>query len=737
MIFDTLNKAPEARQKNLDDQLRQFPYVDGGLFHERLETAAFNSEMRRILLKCCTLDWSQIKPEIFGAMFQSIKDKDKRRALGEHYTSETNILKLIRPLFLDNLRADFESIKKTGIRERKHNLIKFHDRLCKLKFLDPACGCGNFLVVSYRELRLLEIEVLKEILGLEKVLDIELMIRVNVNQFYGIEIEEFPARIAQTALWLMDHLMNNRASAEFGKYIVRIPLTASPSIVIGNGNALTLDWESIAPSAELSYILGNPPFLGSRVMNAAQKTEVRRIFDTVRGSGELDYVTCWYKKAACYIKKTKIECAFVSTNSICQGLQVPILWPLLMNNYGIKINFAHQTFKWSNEARGKAAVCCVIIGFSLVDRKDKKLFLYETITGKPVENSVNQINAYLIDAPMIFIERRNTPLCEAPEMNFGNMPADGGEFLFTGKEKAAFIALEPKAAPYFKRFISAREFINNGERWCLWLADIEPAKLKSLKQVYKRVSNVRKIREQSARPELAKFPHLFAQITQPKGKGFILIPSTTSENRYYIPMGFFKKNNISANSCHIIPDAGLYHFGILTSAMHMAWTRYVCGRLKSDYRYSKEIVYNNFPWPSEPAKQKEENAEDRDRDARRKREDKETKETRAARIAKEKLEEKTIKEFEKNKTAIEAAAQTVLDARALFPRSSLADLYDPLTMPPELVNAHLKLDKAVDRAYGRTFDNDAQRVAYLFELYQKLSGELFMEVKKRGKGRKV
>jgi hypothetical protein len=686
--------------------------------------------MREALIDCGRLDWSKISPAIFGAMFQSVMNDTERHDIGAHYTSEENILKVIQPLFLDNLRKEFKKIKSLTSDIRKVRLGEFKEKLSRLKFLDPACGCGNFLVISYRELRLLEMEVINELLGFEKEFDIDLMVKVNVNQFYGIEIEEFPVEIAKTAMWLVDHQMNRLISERFGKYYIRIPLKTSATIL--NTNALTIDWESIVPKNELSYILGNPPFLGSRVMNANQKAEVRRIFDTVKGSGELDYVTCWYKKAACYIKKTKIECAFVSTNSICQGLQVPILWPLLMNNYGIKINFAHQTFKWSNEARGKAAVCCVIIGFSLVDREQKKLFLYETVTGKPAANTAHQINAYLIDAPMIFIERRNTPLCEAPEMNFGNMPADGGELLFTGKEKAAFIALEPEAAPYFKRFISAREFINNRERWCLWLADIEPAKLKSLKHVYKRVSNVKKIREQSARPELAKFPHLFAQITQPKGKGFILIPRVTSENRDYIPICFMRKNIIAGDSTLIIPGAGLYHFGILTSVMHMAWMRHICGRLELSYRYSKEIVYNNFPWPPEPAKQK--NVDETDKEEMETREDKEA---RAARLAKEKLEAKAVKEFEKNKTAIEAAAQAVLDARALFPKSSLADLYDPLTMPPELVKAHRKLDKAVDRAYGRTFDNDAQRVAYLFELYQQLSSELFMEVKKRGKGRKV
>ena len=687
-IFDMLNK--EKRLKNIDETLDKFPYVNGGLFEERLEIAAFNSSMRKTLLKCCTLDWSKIKPEIFGAMFQSVKDKESRRELGEHYTSETNILKVIKPLFLDELWEEFEKIRKLKSDIRKHRLLEFHTKLRQLKFLDPACGCGNFLVVSYRELRLLEIEVISEYTQTQQVFDIELLIRVNVDQFYGIEIEEFPARIAQTALWLMDHLMNTKASQRFGKYIARIPLTASPTIIIAN--ALSTNWETIVPKNELSYILGNPPFLGSRIMNREQKAEVEKIFNGLKNYGELDYVTCWYRKAAEYIQETNIECAFVSTNSICQGLQVPILWPELINKFKINFNFAHQTFKWSNEAKGKAAVYCVIIGFALVNRKTKNIYQYATVTGEPMETLVKQINAYLVDYDTIFITSRSKTLSNVPEMNFGNMPADGGELLFTKGEKDDFLKKEPLARNYFRRFISAHEFINNIERYCLWLVDIKPDELKKLNLIYERVKNVKEIRKKSARPFLADVPHLFAQITQPKDKDYILIPRHSSETRKYIPIGFFTSDNVAADSCLIIPDATIYHFGILTSTMHMAWTRYVCGRLKSDYRYSKDIVYNNFPFPNPTEKQKVE---------------------------------------------IEKYAQEVLDARLKFPTSSLADLYDPIAMPKELLKAHQKLDKAVEASYGRTFDDDSQRVAYLFELYQKLTGELFKETKKTGKGRKI
>jgi len=382
-------------------------------------------------------------------------------------------------------------------------------------------------------------------------------------------------------------------------------------------------------------------------------------------------------KAAQFIQNTEIECAFVSTNSICQGLQVPILWPELMDKHGIKINFAHQTFKWSNEARGKAAVYCVIIGFALAGRDVKKIYQYTTVTSEPVETHVKQINAYLVDGNNVFIMSRAAPLCKVPDMNFGNMPADGGEFLFSDVEKKQFLKDEPAANKFFRPFISAYEFINNKKRWCLWLTDIELSELKKLKMVYERVKNVKEIRKKSARPHLADVPHLFAQITQPKGKDFILIPRVSSETRKYIPMGFFNADSIASDTCLIIPNGTVYHFGVLTSAMHMAWMRYVCGRLKSDYRYSKDIVYNNFPWPNPTEKQ-------------------------------------TVE--------IEKAAQNVLDVRAKFPNSSLANLYDPVAMPPALSKARQKLDKAVEAAYKRTFTDDSQRVAFLFELYEKLTG---------------
>ena len=691
IIFDTLNKPKENRLKNIDETLNKFPYINGDLFAERLEIAAFDSAMRKTLLKCCTLDWSKIKPEIFGAMFQSVKDREKRRELGEHYTSEANILKIIKPLFLDDLWDEYEKILKLSFALRQQRLLQFHAKLQKLKFLDPACGCGNFLVVTYRELRKLEIEVLSEYLQSQQVIDIELLVRVNVDQFFGMEIVEFPARIAQAALWLMDHLMNMEASKKFGKYIARIPLTASPTIQIAN--ALTIDWETIISKTELSYILGNPPFVGSRIMIKRQKDEVMETFRGLKDAGNLDYVCCWYKKAAQYIQNTEIKVAFVSTNSICQGEQVPILWPDLINKHGIKINFAHQTFKWSNEAKGKAAVYCVIIGFGLADREAKKIYQYVTVASEPMETLAKQINAYLIDAPLLFIQKRNKPICNVSEMVFGNMPNDDGNFLLSLDEKLQIIEKEPYLAEVIRPFLGAEEFINNIPRFCVWLKDISPVKYQKSKEILHRIQEVNKHRINSARDatkKLADFPALFGEIRQPE-TDYLLVPRVSSERRKYIPIGFMSKDVIAGDSTMIIPNATLYEFGVLTSTMHMAWVRYVCGRLEMRYRYSATIVYNNYPWP---------------------------------------------KPTEKQKQNIETAAQGVMDARNKHPDLSLATLYNSNTMIPELVKAHQKLDKSVEAAYGKTFETDADRVTHLFNLYQKITSGLFIEKSKQRRDRK-
>ena len=688
-IFDVLNKPHEGRLKNIDEQLNAFPYINGGLFEERLDTASFDSTMREGLIACCSLDWGKISPAIFGAMFQSVMNADERRNLGAHYTSEENILKLIHPLFLDGLWEEFDGIKSLRSDARLARLNTFHDKLASLTFLDPACGCGNFLVITYRELRILELSVIKELIGPNRLLDVDHYIKVNVDQFYGIEIEEFPAQIAEVAMWLMDHQMNLLVRDMFGEYYVRIPLRKSATILCAN--ALTTDWETVVPKTRLSYILGNPPFVGARMMGESQKNELTATFGDLKGSGNLDYVTGWYKKAAQFIQDTSIGVAFVSTNSICQGEQVPILWPELINRHSIIIRFAHTTFRWNNEARGKAAVYCVIIGFGLHEHKNKKIYHYATVNSEPVESPASQINAYLIDSSQVFIDARTTPIYEVPEIGIGNKPIDDGNYLFSDSEMKTFIENEPSAKKYFRRWYGANEFINNITKWCLWVGNCSPSDLRMMPSVIKRIENVKEFRLASnseGTRKLAARPTRFHVENMPDSD-YILFPRHSSERRLYIPIGFVSKDVLAGDSNLIIPYATLYHFGILTSTMHMSWMRYVCGRLKSDYRYSKDIVYNNYPWP-EPT--------------------------------------------DAQKTAIEAAAQGVLDARARFPDSSLADLYDPNTMPPELTKAHDKLDRLVEKAYGKSFDSDATRVAFLFERYQRLTADLFTgEEKKPGK----
>ena len=676
-LFQVLNVPPEKRLKKRDEQLLAFPYVNGSLFAELLPDAAFDTCMRQLLLDCCALDWSRISPAIFGSLFQSVMDITKRRNLGAHYTTEKNILKLIKPLFLDELRAEFEQIKTN-----RKRLKEFHQRLAKLTFLDPACGCGNFLVIAYRELRFLELDVLRALDKGEASLDVaQFNILCDVDQFFGIEIEEFPAQIAQTALWLMDHQMNMRVSEEFGKYFVRLPLRKSATII--HDNALRTDWRDIIKPEALSYILGNPPFGGKQYRSIAQKADMAAIFPDVAGAGVLDFVTPWYRKAADYMADNpKIKAAFVSTNSITQGEQVGVLWPDLLKR-GVKIHFAHRTFQWSSEARGKAAVHCVIIGFALHDAEDKRIFDYETPQAEPHEIKAKNINPYLVDAVDIFVEKRRNPIQEVSELAFGNMPNDGGNLLLTREERDELIKNNPALESYIRRFIGSEEFINNTLRYCLWLRGVSPTIIKGFPPVLERVEKVRQHRLASLRPTtrgLANLPMLFGEIRQPT-IDYLAIPEVSSERRRFIPIGFVDKEVIASNKIYTLSGATLYHFGVLSSGMHMAWTRTVCGRMKSDYQYSAGIVYNNFPWPQT--------------------------------------------QTDKQKQAIEDAAQTVLDARAQFPDASLADLYDPLTMPEALTKAHQKLDAAVDAAYAkRKFTGDTDRVAFLFELYQQITSPL-------------
>jgi hypothetical protein len=684
-FFQVLNTPQEKRLKNLDDHLNQFPYVNGKLFEEFLPIASFNSKMRSILLEASALDWGKISPAIFGSLFQSVMNPKERRNLGAHYTSEKNIFKLIKPLFLDELREEFEKVKSSS-----KKLKEFHHKLSTLKFLDPACGSGNFLIITYRELRLLEIDILRELFKKgEQVLDISSILWLDVDQFYGIEYDEFAAKIAEVAMWLIDHQMNMRVSEEFGQYFARLPLKKAAKIV--HGNSLQINWEDVISKTELSYIIGNPPFLGHHYQNKEQKEDLKLTLEGVKASGVLDYVSAWYFIAAKFILNTRIKTAFVSTNSIAQGEQVGILWQSLINRFNVKIHFAHRTFNWSNDAKGNAAVHVVIIGFANFDIKNKKIFTYGDIKGEPDEIRAKNINPYLVDAPDSVITNRSSPICDVPNMKYGSKPTDGGNFILNEEEKNQLISLNPKNATVVKNFLSAREFLNNGKRWCIWLENISPATLKELPDILNRVAMVKKFISESIAKSTREYPYhtLFRQITQPKSD-FILVPRVSSERRRYIPFGFFSQENIVSDSCQAIPNGGLFHFGILTSLMHMSWVKYTCGRLKSDYRYSKDIVYNNYPWPMNPS--------------------------------------------DKNKKKIEEKAQKILDVRAEFPDSSLAVLYHQLTMPPKLAKAHLELDKAVDLCYrSQAFTNENARIEYLFDLYNQYTAPLLNEKKTKKK----
>jgi len=698
-LFQVLNTPEQQRSKNIDEQLGQFAYVNGRLFEETLPMADFNTAMREALLDACALDWSAISPAIFGSLFQSIMDDKARRNLGAHYTSEANILKLIKPLFLDELHAEFESVKG-----HRNKLLEFHKKLRQLTFLDPACGCGNFLVICYRELRELELKVLRASHELsahkgQLTVDVHGLIGVNVDQFYGIEIEEFPAQIAQVALWLVDHQMNLRVSVEFGLYFARIPLTSTPGI--RHDNALRVDWNEVLPAQRCSYVLGNPPFRGKQNQTPKQKADAAPIYQPLEGGGVLDFVAAWYIKSANYAKvNPTLKIGFLSTNSIVQGEQVGVLWGWLIAQ-GIKINFAHRTFKWSNEASGNAAVHCIIIGFSHTNSTSKTIYEYEVVNDEPLAVAAKNINPYLVDAPDVVLPSRRTPICNVAPIVFGSMANDGGNFFLTHQEKEELLGVCPEAAPWIRQFLGAEEFINNIPRWCLWLKDCPPAKLRKMPLIMNRVQQVKALREASTRKatqDLAGTPTLFGEIRQPESGNYLLIPRVSSEKRVYVPIGFIDHSTVASDATLIIPSASLIHFGVMTSAMHNAFMRFTCGRLKSDFRYSNTIVYNNFPWPG---------------------------------FAGEAL-------TDKHRNAIEQAAQCVLDARAQFADSSLADLYDPLTMPAALLKAHQKLDAAVDVAYlssggKKAYASDAERVAFLFELYQRITSFLPTEKKPKRK----
>jgi hypothetical protein len=678
-IFQVLNTPEEDRQLTLDEDLAQLPYVNGSLFAEAIGIPQFDHQMRTILLDCCAFDWSRVSPAIFGSMFQSVMDPVLRHDLGGHYTSERNIMKVVSALFLDELQVEFDQSKNSSTKLRR-----LHDRIASLRFLDPACGCGNFLIISYRELRLLETSILRRLRELSQrtahqlVTDVALVSRIDVDAMSGIEIEEFPARIAEVAMWVTDHQMNTALSAEFGLSLLRLPLRASPGIRIGN--ALRLEWESMLPEDALDspnvhlYILGNPPFVAKHNRTAEQSHDMDIACADLPHRGSLDYVAAWYVKAArlCAGKTPKV--AFVSTNSITQGEQVPALWPYLLQK-GMKIHFAHRTFKWSNEAPGKASVHCVIIGFAGWDAPAKRLFDYPSPTGDPLELRPANISPYLVDAQDMVVSPRSTPISDVPPILYGSKPVDDGALLLSAKERAELLDKEPSSAKFIRPLVSAREFISAEPRYCLWLGDASPDELRALPSVHDRIEHVRQFRLKSHKAStraLAQTPYLFGEVRQPSAQ-YVVIPLHTSETRLYVPMGFLPAENILHNSCSAVEGATLYHLGVLSSAMHMAWMRHVCGRIKSDYRYSNSLVYNNFPWPSSPTP-----AMRRD---------------------------------------VEEAAQSVLAARALFPAASLADLYDPISMPRPLLDGHRRLDNCVDACYRVKFASEIGRLAHLSVLY--------------------
>lgn len=684
-LFRVLDTKPEERDPYLDESLAAFPYVNGGLFaDENIEIPNFTQEICELLLKNASedFDWSEISPTIFGAVFESTLNPATRRSGGMHYTSIENIHKVIDPLFLDDLKAEFQEICEIPVeRTRMRRLREFQKKIASLVFLDPACGSGNFLTETYISLRRLENDVLRILhYGQIQFGDVYSPIQVSIGQFYGIEINDFAVTVAKTALWIAESQMMKETEEIVLMNLDFLPLKSYANIV--EGNALRIDWESVVPKHKLNYMMGNPPFIGYSLQNEEQKNDIRSIYIDEKGkpyktAGKIDYVSGWYFKAAALMSGTNIRTAFVSTNSITQGEQVAGVWKPLYDRFRVHVDFAHQTFRWDSEANMKAHVHCVIVGFSTAPNpKPKRLYSAERF------QVVDNINFYLIEAPTVFVESRNKPVCDVPDMTTGNRPADGGHLIIESDEYDEFIAAEPEALTYIKRLVGAAEFINNKKRWCLWLVGVSPAELRKMPKVMERVEACKKDREGAPDPgrrKLAERPTQFREINNPDR--YIIVPATSSENRKYIPIGFLDGNTIPTNANIIVPDATLYHFGVLTSNVHMAWMRAVCGRLEMRYRYSKDIVYNNFPWPSPAAEQK---------------------------------------------AKIEQTAQGILDARALYPDCSLADLYDEVAMPPELRKAHQANDRAVMQAYG--FDvktmTESACVAELMRLYKTLVSEV-------------
>jgi len=682
-LFRVLNQKPEERDEFLSDDdplLAAFPYVNGGLFaDDDISIPPFTEQIMDLILRKASddFDWSGISPTIFGAVFESTLNPETRRSGGMHYTSIENIHKVIDPLFLDDLKAELEAIKQDPVlKSQKAKLQAYQNKLASLEFLDPAAGSGNFLTESYICLRRLENEALRllqrQITFGEAAGD---PVKVSISQFHGIEINDFAVTVGKTALWIAESQMLKETEDIVLTTLDFLPLKTNANIV--EANALRIDWNEVVPKERLSFIQGNPPFIGARLMNAAQKNDVIAVFgDKWKNVGNLDYVSCWYKKAVEMMRGTTIRTALVSTNSVCQGETVANLWKPLLDE-GTHIDFAYRTFIWDNEASNKAHVHCVIVGFSTAEN-EKKPVIFD---GESVTQAKN-INGYLIDADNVFVESRSTPICAIPEIGIGNKPIDGGFYLFEKEEMDEFLRKEPGASQYFHPWYGSREFINRAPRYCLWLGECSPSELRKMPECIKRIEAVKEYRLASPSAgtvKLAEKPTRFHVENMPKGN-YIVIPEVSSQARRYVPMGYMDDTVLCSNKVRLMPDATLYHFGVLTSNVHMAWMRTVCGRLKSDYDYSVKIVYNNFPWPDPTDAQK---------------------------------------------TKIEQTAQAILDARALYPDASLADLYDPVTMPPELLKAHQANDRAVMQAYGMPIKetDEAACVAWLMKLYQEKVNE--------------
>ena len=707
-LFQVLNTPVDRRQAKLDEDLARFPYVNGDLFAERLIIPDFDAPMRAALLDACRFDWAAISPAIFGALFQSVMEPAERRAQGAHYTTEKNILKVIEPLFLDDLRAEFNRLRARKDSHRRAELKAFQKRLGQMKFFDPACGCGNFLIIAYRELRELEIELIRELRRgrpeeMQQELDAEILSWITVDQFYGIELGEFPARIAETALWMMDHIMNNRLSLAFGQSYVRIPLEGSPHI--RNADALETDWTDLLPPEDCSYVFGNPPFGGAKFQSGGQRAQVRRIAALGKTGGTLDYVTAWFIKAGEYVQKGQARIGFVATNSITQGEQVAQLWPTLFARAKLEVAFAHRTFAWGSDARGKAHVHVVIIGLDVRERGrgDKRLFSYPDVNGEPEETLHAALSPYLFDAggladPRLTVREESHPINGMPKLIIGSKPIDGGHYIFGAEERAAFLAAEPDAESFLRPFIGAREYLQGGGRWILALHEAAPDELARLPRVRERVAAVRRYREASkSKPtqKLAETPTLYHVNVLPTAP-FLVIPEVSSERREYVPIGWLAPPVIPSNLVRVLENATLADFALLTSAMHMAWLRHVGGRLKSDYRYSIGLVYNTFPTP--PA----------------------------------------FNTGRSDRAKLEPLAQAVLAARAAHPEATLADLYDPDLMPPNLRRAHQALDRAVDRLYRPArFASEREHVEHLFMLYEKMRAPLEAAMKTKPKRRRT